>query len=78
MARTSREIMAAGFEEIDTRLTNIDHKLDQVITVLRDLADGLSEHRQHTIQSVSDIGAEVRQLRTSVQQLQQRASNGGE
>lgn len=75
--RPSREIVAEGFREIDERFAAIERKLDQVVTVLTDLADGLTEHRTHTMQDVSDMGAEVRELKTKVQRLEiTRAGNG--
>lgn len=78
MSRSSREIMADGFREIDERFAAVERKLEQVITVLTDLTDGLNEHRSHTMRDVSDMGGDVRQLKQRVAQLEKQASNGGE
>ncbi len=69
-------VAAAVAVSVDQKLGHYAVKLDQAIDAIRDTADGLSEHRQHTMGAVSDLGADVIDLKTKVRELERKTANG--
>lgn len=62
--RKPSQVVAEAIRELAAEQDSNRVLLLEIKDVLVTLVDGLSEHRQHTMQAVSDLGKRVQQLET--------------
>jgi hypothetical protein len=72
IAEAIREL-AEGQDQINEKVEAQNALLASIRDVLVDLTDGLSEHRAHTMQDVSDLGATVRDVKSRLVALERVA-----
>ena len=68
--RKPSQVVAEAIRELSHELDEQRQLLTDIKGILVHLSDGLSEHRQHTMQAVNELGKRVLQLeaRTSREQ----------
>jgi hypothetical protein len=62
--RSPSAVVAEAIESLASEMDEQRRLLEQILQVCRDNADGLSQHRQHAMSAVSDLGERVKQLET--------------
>lgn len=63
--------IAEALQELAAGQDRQNDLLEQILQVCRDTADGLNEHRSHTIQQVSDMGKEQRDHERRLRRLEE-------
>lgn len=76
MTQTRNEAIAEALRAIADEQDAQRRLLEQILQICRDTADGLSQHRQHTIQQVDDMGRTQRDHGRRLRRLEDQT--GGE
>ena len=67
------EAIAEALSEVAAELEEQRRLLEQILQVCVTTADGLSDHRAHTIQQVDDMGKEQRDHERRLRRLEEAA-----
>jgi len=70
------EAIAEALSEVAAELDEQRRLLNQILQVCRDTADGLNEHRSHTLGQVDDMGKKQRDQDRRLRRLEELS--GGE
>jgi hypothetical protein len=77
IAEAIREL-ADGQDEIRSTQDRQEQLLTDIKSILITVADGLGQHRQHTLQAVDDLGSDMRNVRSRVDALEKVAGRAAE
>jgi hypothetical protein len=77
IAEAIREL-ADGQDEIRSTQDRQEQLLTDIKSILITVADGLGQHRQHTLQAVDDLGSDMRNVRSRVDALEKVAGRVAE